>query len=199
MSDEDTVEELPAAAPAGGAAKGGNPGIPVLAILILLPVLSFMMTDFVLIPKIKGAVAKQTGASEHASADADAKDSQAKSDKKKSGSYGDDKGGDYGGYGSANSYEFDSIITNLAGSLKSRYVKVSFTVEGEHPGFVDTIESNKAKLIDTTLGLLSSLSLSDLENPGIKNQLRSDLIAAYENALQERVITQLYFSEFVVQ
>ena len=190
---EDKVEELPAAdTPAE--AKPASPIIPLIAILVLLPVLSFLMTEFVLIPRMKQAVAEQTGA--HGD-DAHAEVKVAKAEKGSDG-YGEGYG-DEAAYGSASSYEFSNIVANLAGSLKSRYVKVSFTVEGEDPAFASKIETNRAKLIDTTLGILASLTLSDLENPGMKNQLRSDLIAAYETALQERVITQLYFSEFVVQ
>lgn len=78
-------------------------------------------------------------------------------------------------------------------------MKVSFIVEGSRPDFSVLAEANRVKMIDATLGVLSSLTSADLQNPGIKNTVRSKLIAAYDTVLKERVVTGLYFSEFVVQ
>ena len=57
---EDNVEELPAGDAGAGAQKPPSPLLPIVAILVLLPVLSFLMTEFVLIPRMKAAVAEQT-------------------------------------------------------------------------------------------------------------------------------------------
>jgi flagellar FliL protein len=196
---EEAVEDLPPEKPK----KASNPFIPIIAVLVLLPVLSFLMTDFVLIPRIKHAVAEETGAGvKLAKADSTegkvSKDAQG-SKKNSKGGHGK-KGGDSAGPAiDPHSFEFSNIVANLAGSLKSRYLKISFTVEGDAPGFRETIEANEVKMIDATLGILTSLSLKDLESPAVKNELRSQLLAAFENALHEPIVSELYFSEFVVQ
>jgi len=60
-------------------------------------------------------------------------------------------------------------------------------------------ESDKARLTDVTLNVLSSLSLPDLEEAGAKNLIREKLVSAYNQALGRRLADQVYFSDFVVQ
>ncbi|HEY9153890.1 MAG TPA: flagellar basal body-associated FliL family protein, partial [Opitutaceae bacterium] len=60
-------------------------------------------------------------------------------------------------------------------------------------------ENNKPKLLDVTLNVLSSLSLTDLEEAGAKNLIREKLIAAYNQSLGKKTAEQVYFSDFVVQ
>jgi len=84
--------------------------------------------------------------------------------------------------------------------MGTRYLKTSFVVTGAKPDTIkDAFVENKARLTDVTLGVLSSLSLSDLEEPGAKNVLREKLVTAYNQALGSRVADQVYFSDFVVQ
>ena len=205
------IEEITPGAPAAG----GNPLIPAIAVLVLMPVLSFALTKFLFIPQIQGAI-KETmneaagmelqyepkgAASGHGDAKAESTEKKAKAD-----AHGGGHGGGHGASDAAatpaaptNSYEFQNIIANLSGSSMNRYVKVSFVVEGESEGFAATIEANRVKLIVATISVLSSLSSVDLQNPGIKNQVRSRLIAAYDSVLRERIVEGLFFSEFVVQ
>jgi flagellar FliL protein len=72
-------------------------------------------------------------------------------------------------------------------------------ITAAEPGIKATFDANKAKLTDLTLNVLSSLTLSDLEEPGAKNVLRERLVATYNQALGRRVAEQVYFSDFVVQ
>jgi len=88
---------------------------------------------------------------------------------------------------------------NLAGTMGTRYLKTSFTLTGLNGKFKGTIDSNKARLTDVTLNVLSSLTLSDLEEPGAKNVLRDKLVAAYNQVLGARVVDQVYFSDFLIQ
>ena len=84
--------------------------------------------------------------------------------------------------------------------MGTRYLKTSFVVTGAKPDTINAaFTENKARLMDVTLGVLSSLSLSDLEEPGSKNVLREKLVTAYNQALGKRVADQVYFSDFVVQ
>lgn len=188
MADE-AVEDLPEA---GG--KAPNPLIPVLAIVIILPVINFLMTNFMIIPGMKTALAEtivESGiTAEGLGADGEPNSSAAPAESADGDGYVSEGGA---------TYEFDGIIANLAGSMRSRYVKVTFTVEGSDPEFTATMEKNRTKLIDAAIGVLSALTIQDLEDAGIKNVIRNDLIGAFESALRKRVVDALYFSEFVVQ
>ncbi|MGH8020521.1 MAG: flagellar basal body-associated FliL family protein [Opitutaceae bacterium] len=47
--------------------------------------------------------------------------------------------------------------------------------------------------------MLGALSLADVEDPGVKNKVRGELVFAYESVLHGRVVEEIYFSEFVIQ
>jgi flagellar FliL protein len=98
-----------------------------------------------------------------------------------------------------NTFEFSNIVVNLAGTMGTRYLKTTFLVTGADNNLKSVFEANKAKLTDVTLNVLSSLSMTDLEEAGAKNLIREKLVAAYNQALSKRVADQVYFSDFVVQ
>ena len=181
---EETVEELPAAE-----SKGPNPLIPVIAIVVLLPVINFLMTQYMLIPSMQSALAQTIEESGVITEGEEGEDAAA----------APEPAADGAEVVGASTYEFDGIIANLAGAMRSRYVKVSFMVEGSDPEFAATIEKFRPKLVDATIGVLSALSIQDIEDAGIKNVLRNDLMGAFENVLRKRIVEGLYFSEFVVQ
>jgi flagellar FliL protein len=184
------------AAPAkakGGALKAWLPAI--LAILVA-PATCWAVAEFVLLPKLQAklAVAASPEGAAHAAPAAD-KASGGHGEKKK-GQGGKEEGGAAGGV----TYAFSNVVVNLSGTMGTRYLKTSFVVTGLKPDTIKpAFEENKDKLTDVTLGVLSSLSLSDLEEPGAKNVLREKLVTAYNQALGSRVAEQVYFSDFVVQ
>lgn len=187
---EEQVQEIPAGGDAGGG--GGNPWIPVIAVIVLFPILSFVMTQFVLIPKIQAAVGA-AGEDAHGGGDGHGDDAHGGGD----GSGDDAHGGDADA--PMIQYKFDDIVANLHGTMQSRYVKVSFTAEGSDPDFEALMETNKVKITDITIGVLNALSMKDLEQAGVKNIVRNDLLNAFHTALKGKVIHQIYFSNFLVQ
>jgi flagellar FliL protein len=164
--------------------------IPLIAAIVLAPVLSWAVSEFVLLPRMVkklGSVKVGETAEEHAAPAAEAK-SEGK---------GGEKGKEAGG--NPATYEFQNVVVNLAGTMGTRYLKTSFVVTGADTKIKETFETQKAKLTDITLNVLSSLSLADLEEPGAKNVLREKLVLAYNQALGKKVAEQVYFSDFVVQ
>ncbi len=188
----------PAAASTGTTlpvAKGAAlaPWLPVIAAIVLAPVLSWAVAEFVLLPRMQkklAAVKAGDAAEEHAAPAA-----EAKAEGGKAGKAGKE------GKENANpaTYEFTNVVVNLAGTMGTRYLKTSFIVTGLDANIKSVFEGQKAKLTDITLNVLSSLSLADLEEPGAKNVLREKLVLAYNQALGKRVAEQVYFSDFVVQ
>jgi flagellar FliL protein len=182
-----------AGAEAAPAASGGGGWLPVIVVLIAVPLLSFAMAEFVLFPRLEkrlaaNGVVPPAGEEKPAAKPAASGHGHGKAE------------GEHGGEGSAaQSYEFKDIVSNLAGEMKSRYIKVAFTAYGSDPKFTETIEANKAKLLDTTLGVLGSLNLAEMEDSSIKNKVRSSLVQAYHTVLHARIIEEVYFSEFVIQ
>jgi flagellar FliL protein len=186
---------------AGGAAaapakKGGaiKQWIPALAAVILAPALSFAVAEYVLLPRMAKKLASVKvgeAAEEHETPAAEAKEEgKGKGEK---GKEGKEAGGNPA------TYEFQNLVVNLAGTMGTRYLKTSFIVTGTDAKIKETFETQKAKLTDITLNVLSSLSLADLEEPGAKNVLREKLVLAYNQALGKKIAEQVYFSDFVVQ
>jgi flagellar FliL protein len=175
-----------AAAPAVPvAATGGvmKAWLPALLVIVLAPVCTWAVGQFVLIPSLQKKLAA-TPAAETAAAGAH---------EGKEGKEGKD------GKEASPNYEFQNIVVNLSGTMGTRYLKTSFLVTGTEPGVRAIFEANKPRLTDVTLNVLSSLSLADLEEPGAKNVLREKLVSAYNQALGRKVADQVYFSDFVVQ
>jgi len=179
MATEETEEPAAEAV----VAKAPNPWPPVIAVIVLMPVISFAMTQFVLIPRIQSTVALQTAAAGGATTKPAA---DAKADASKEGK-------------PSFSYQFDDVVVNLSGAMGTKYLKASFSLFSSNPDLQKIITDNKPHLLDVALNVLSSKSMGDLEAPGSKNLVRNDLIANFNQALNSEVIEQLYFSEFVVQ
>jgi flagellar FliL protein len=190
-AEKEAPKEAPApAAPAGA----GSSWLPVAVVLVLVPAISFALAEFVLFPRFEsrlearlaGAGAATGGAAAPAHATAPA-----------AGAHGAKNGAPKGEPTFAS--EFNNIVSNLAGSMKSRYIKVSFTAYSAEPEFEKIVAANRAKMLDATLGVLATLTLADLEDPTVKNKVRGQLVQAFETLLHERIVEEIYFSEFVIQ
>ena len=176
-----------AAAPAAGG--GFKAWLPVVAALVLAPAATWATVEFLLVPRLQKKLTAAATA-EPAAAPAAAEGH----------GEGHGGGGKEGGKeeGSPN-YEFQNVVVNLAGTMGTRYLKTSFIVTGSDSGIKAAFDSNKARLTDVTLNVLSSLTLADLEEPGAKNVIREKLVTAYNQALGRKVAEQVYFSDFVIQ
>lgn len=198
MPEDDKDPQPSTAAPAEAKPKkASSPWIPVLAVVIACPLLSFVVIQFLVFPRLEKTITDMVIQIQQTKASGEGGDAL-KLFKKAPHPKKEDKK-DEGEEGEGNSYEFKGIVANIAGALQSRYIKVSFTLEGDDPDLNHRVAEDKAKIVDATLGILSALTLNDLEQPGIKNVVRSDLLGAYESIFHERLVKELYFSEFVVQ
>lgn len=189
------AKEAPAPAADAGAkasGKGIAAFIPLIAVVILAPALSWAVGQFVLLPQLKKELAAPVDPhAAPASTEAAAAEEPA--------SEGEGKGKKGEANAGSNTYEFANIVVNLSGTMGTRYLKTTFIITGTDKTLRGTFEANKPKLLDVTLNVLSSLSLTDLEEAGAKNLIREKLIGAYNQALGKKVAEQVYFSDFVVQ
>lgn len=187
----DAKAEAKADAKPAAAAGAAASWIPVLVVIVILPILSLAVTDLVMIPRVKKAIAEIAVIQKEG--DQPAHGGPAPTAKK------EEKKNEKGGGEAGKEVKFENIVANLAGAMKTRFVKVSFSLEGQGDDFKSTIEGNRTKLIDSALSILGGLTIAELDEPGIKNIVRSDLINSFNQILGGKVITGLYFSEFVIQ
>lgn len=192
----------PAPAPAAGAGGPAAPSkmaalLPVILVVVLAPVVSWAVAQFVILPSFEKKLnAAMATAGEGAHGEAAHAAAPAEHGKAAEGGHGGKKGE---AAGPSNSYEFTNIVVNLAGTMGTRYLKTTFLVTGKDPNLREAFNRDKAKMVDVTLNVLSSLSLADLEEAGAKNIIREKLVAAYNQALGKKIAEQIYFSDFVVQ
>jgi len=164
--------ESPAEAPP--AAAGGIKGwLPLILAVVLMPVLAFGMTKFVIVPELKSSLGLKTP--EGAAA-------KGKTDAKKI------------------SVPFNKLLVNIAGTMGARYLLVSVTIVGTGgEPFKAKIMENEAQLRDMAMGALSSKTLADLEKPGSRNLIRAELINGFNNVLGENSVQEIYITEFGIQ
>lgn len=202
-----------AEAPAEGApkAKGGGM-LPLILVVVLSPALSWAVAQFVLLPALKKEIAAATPApaadGEHGPAEEGAHGAEPAAEEaggheaKAAAGHGAKKeAGGHGGKseGAGNTFRFENVVVNLAGTMGTRYLKTTFMVSGKDVTIAAKFEENRPQLLDVTLNVLSSLSLADLEEVGSKNLIRERLIVAYNQVLGKKIVEQIFFSDFVVQ
>jgi flagellar FliL protein len=183
--DETAQESRVATQGAPGAAASW---IPAVVAVLLAPVASVAVAQFVLIPRLQKKLAVPPAAAAAAEAAAPAEAAS-----------GAKPGADGKPGAPTNSYDFTNVVVNLNGTMGTRYLKTSFTITGTDKDLKQLFDGNKARLTDVTLNVLSALSLADLEEPGAKNVLRGKLVSAYNQALGHRAVDQVYFSDFLIQ
>lgn len=194
MSDKAPDPEKTADPAAAAATKAPSPWIPILAVCVLMPAISFATTQYLLLPKIRGAVLEQKALA-HAAKPEGGKEKEKGKEGGKKGEHGETASG----AGGAFSYDFENIVVNLSGAMGTRYLKTSFTTLSDNPDLKKLIDENKKQLLDVALSVLSTRTMADLEQPGSKNVVRNDLMANFNQALKSELVSQIYFSEFVVQ
>lgn len=172
-----------AAAPAAAAPSAMATWLPLIITVLLMPVLAFVTTRFVLLPQMKKAM-------EH-SAGGGAADSGA--DGKKD---GDSAGGETK---TKVLVPLSKILVNVAGTMGTRYLMTSVTLVGADESFRSKVEENKDQLMDLATGTLCTKTISDLEKPGSRNVIRSELLTVFNNALGGPVIKEIYITELAIQ
>ena len=166
--------------------KGSNPFIPILFICLTIPLLSYVMFQFIFIPMMKTQV---LAINEALKEDTTVLEGHEKSD------------------GDLQIYALGDLVSNLSGSRQNRYLKVSISIEGKDAKtadgaiivFNEFMENNRPKILDLVGGIVSSIQLSELDEPGIRNLTRKKIMDSLNTNLQGPNVINLYFSEWVVQ
>lgn len=143
-----------AAAAANGARQNSSGGlaawVPLIVTIVLMPVLAWATTTFLIVPKLQKSLGLAPGSS--SAKEAPAGESHGKA-----------------GEAAAPSdlVTINKLLVNVSGTLGSRYLLTSFTVAGSGPEFRAKMEKHDAQLRDLACGILSTKTINDLEKPTI--------------------------------
>ncbi len=192
----DTAKGGGSAEAAASVASAATPGgikawLPMIATLITMPALAYAMTTFVLLPKLGTAA---TGAASASTAHAPATEA-----KSHGSAGGGEERGKTGGSKSKYTTVLNKVIVNVAGTMGTRFLVVSMTLVSKDPELDAQFKENEPELRHVAITSLSSKAISDIEKPGAKNVIRSELTSLFNAVLGNGVVQEIYFTDFAIQ
>ncbi|HEY1718724.1 MAG TPA: flagellar basal body-associated FliL family protein [Verrucomicrobiae bacterium] len=176
--EADPAEEsaAPKAAPSGGGFKAW---LPLIITILLMPALAFGVAQFVILPQLqKGLGIKSSAASGGVKKEAASSKSAG---------------------GKQESVMMNKLLVNVADTMGARYLLVSLSVAGTSADFKDKMAEHDAQLRDMASGALATKTLADLEKPGERNLIRTELMTGFNNILGDSAVQDIYFTEFAIQ
>ncbi len=93
----------------------------------------------------------------------------------------------------------EPFMVNLARTKGSRILKVTVTMELNHPGVQPEVEDNRQKIMDSILVLLSSKTFEDVYSIQGKFKLKDEITTRVNRFLAMGHVKEVYFSEFLIQ
>ncbi|KAB2647239.1 MAG: flagellar basal body-associated FliL family protein [Verrucomicrobia bacterium] len=195
MSDKKTEAPKPADAAVPAAGGGMKAMLPLILNIVLMPVIAYVMTVFVLLPKINSAGVAAHAKTEggDAAAESGGHGEPAKEEKGGGGKHG-------GGAGGKTSVPLSAkVLVNVSGTAGTRYLLAQLTLVGTHAELKDSVEKSDAQLRDVASSVLSAKTIADLDKPGSRNLIRTELISAFNGVLGEGRVKEIYFTDFAIQ
>jgi flagellar FliL protein len=177
---EPTADAAPAAGNAEAKAPSSGGGfkawLPLIITVVLMPVLAYGMTSFVLLPRLqKGLGITPSDTSSKTSA------------------------GKTPANGKKERVSLNKLLVNVAGTMGQRYLLTSLSVEGTDPELKAKMQELESQLRDMACGTLATKTLADLEKPGARNLIRTELISGFNSILGGSLVQEIYMTEFAIQ
>jgi flagellar basal body-associated protein FliL len=222
MADPEIVEdskskgkkqpEKEAAAPAGdgkekAAAKKGLPVNPMIIIGVFSVILAigaaFFMVQMLTPHKPvaaktetaeAGAEPKEAGKEAGAEAGKEKKEGEKKHGEKKKGH------GKEGEAPESPYFTFEKpFVVNLADTNGERYLKVDMSFQMSTPDLSEELKTKKVQVMDLLITILSRKNLEAVSTTVGKNMLKEEIMEKINAQLETGSVTNIYFTEFVVQ
>jgi len=157
----------------------GNTLIPIILVVLLAPLLTLTVYHFFVSPKIEALLEGGGHGGAHA----------------EHGDHDDGKGHDM------HHKTFGPLTTNLAGEHRTRFINVTYQIEGGDKKFEDKIDHVEAKIKSATISYLSSLTLAAINNNPRMMELAAKELKDRLNAVHgvDGIVENLDFTEFSIQ
>ena len=174
-AEEAAEKTAPPPAPKSG---GFAAWLPLIITMLFMPALAFGVAQYVILPQLqKGLGIKTVASSGSAPAETKKESSGAKEE----------------------SVLMNKMLVNVSGTMGARYLLVSVSVAGTGADFKQKMTDHDAQLRDMACGALATKTLADLEKPGARNLIRTELITGFNNILGDSAVQDIYFTEFAIQ
>lgn len=182
MPEDDKIEaesaeksNAPASVPSGGGFKAW---LPLIVTILLMPALAFGVAQFIILPQLQKGLGIKTASVPAGNTSQPKKESASAKQE---------------------SVLMNKLLVNVAGTMGARYLLVSLSVAGAGADFKDKMQEHDAQLRDMASGALATKTLADLEKPGERNSIRTELMTGFNNILGDSEVQDIYFTEFAIQ
>jgi hypothetical protein len=182
--------------------------LPLILNIVLLPVIAFAMTQYVILPRLNSAASAAApvegdGHDKDSAGAGDASHGDKQSDPS-SHSPASGKGGNAsegGGHGGAveTTEMLESVTVNVAGTMGSRLLMAKIGVRGNNPKLKDIVAARAPDLRDAASSLLYTKTLMDIERQGARITIKAELKNAFQRILGPGVFTEVVMPEMAVQ
>jgi flagellar FliL protein len=166
-----------AAAPVAVPSGGFKAWLPLIVTILLMPALAFGVAQYVILPQLEKGLGMKT---ETAGAESGKSKKEAPGAKQES-------------------VVMNKLLVNVSGTMGARYLLVSLSVAGSNANFKEKMQEHDAQLRDMACSSLAAKTLADLEKPGARNLIRSELITGFNNILGDSMVQDIYLTEFAIQ
>ncbi len=95
-------------------------------------------------------------------------------------------------------FDLDSFVVNLADE-QPRFMRVSISIEYKADFDQEMIEERLPQIKDAVLTYLPSKRTDEIMHVAGKDEIRTDLMAKINSFFSNEIVTNLYFTEFVIQ
>jgi flagellar FliL protein len=170
-------------APAGSAFQAW---LPLIVAVVLLPVVAYGVTTFILLPKLQKGLALPSPASAPAAPAASGHGETPPASQEPVA-------------GGKVQVPLSKLIVNVSGTMGSRFLMVTLIMVSTTADFAAVVKEHEAQLKDTAGTILGTKTIPDLEKPGARNIIRSELITAFNHALGGVLVQEIYFTDFAIQ
>jgi len=96
-------------------------------------------------------------------------------------------------------FELESFIVNLSGGSGNNYLKIKINLEINKEELKTELEKRLPQFRDAILSLLSSKTYTEVKTLEGKAQIRAEIMTTLNQYLKTGKVTNVYFSDFIVQ
>lgn len=96
-------------------------------------------------------------------------------------------------------FSLDTFIVNLADAGRSRYLRVTMDLELVESSDASKLNQRLSQVRDSILMILPTKQFEDIASMEGKIALRDELMAKLNSLFSRNVVTNIFFTEFVVQ
>ena len=95
--------------------------------------------------------------------------------------------------------EMEDLVVNITHKDSTRFLKIGITLEVQNEKGVEALKKRLPQVTDAVLLLAGNKRYEEIQDLQGKMQLKADILARVKGLVGQGTVTNLYFTDFVVQ